>query len=162
MSGVSLKYNLSDIEKLQNKIAQLGKLDTADLMSSIGVEIESQTRRRLSDEKTAPDGSAWEALSDDWKERKRKGVKIGGVLVSSSGGILEFEGSLIDSITSESGSDYVEVGSGEPYAAAQQFGFEERNLPARPYLGLSDENMDDLAAVVNDFVDDHIKEAIAA
>ncbi len=155
MSGVSLQYNLSDIEKLQKKIVQLGKLDTSDLMSSIGVEIESQTRRRLEEEKTAPDGSAWEELSESYKAYKEK---------KSSGGTLEFDGDLIDSITSEASAEHVEVGSNLIYAAIQQFGGEEvgMDIPARPYLGLSDENMDDLAALVNDFVDDHVKEAFAA
>lgn len=155
MSGVSLQYNLSDIKKLQKKIAQLGKMDTSDLMSSIGVEIESQTRRRLEEEKTAPDGSAWEALSESYKEYKAK---------KSSGGTLEFDGDLIDSITSESGDEHVEVGSNLIYAAVQNFGGEEvgMDIPGRKYLGLSDENMDDLAALVNDFVDDHVKEVFAA
>lgn len=40
----------------------------------------------------------------------------------------------------------VEAGVNLPYGAAQNYGFEERNLPARPFLSLTDADDDEIAA----------------
>jgi phage gpG-like protein len=48
-------------------------------------------------------------------------------------------------MTYQSGRDWTAVGTNLIYGATHQFGDEERGIPARPYLGLSD---DDRRAVV--------------
>jgi phage gpG-like protein len=43
------------------------------------------------------------------------------------------------------------------YAATHQFGDDERNIPARPYLGLSQENAQDVLDVIEDWIDQQIR-----
>jgi phage gpG-like protein len=48
--------------------------------------------------------------------------------------------------------DEVEIGSNLIYAATHQMGDEERNIPARAYLGLSDDDESELQEVIDDFI----------
>ena len=48
--------------------------------------------------------------------------------------------------------DQVTVGSVKEYAATHQYGDEERNIPARPYLGLSERDVGELGELVEEFV----------
>lgn len=157
MSGVALNINFRGIERLQNRINQLGELDRHDLLDAVGAELEAQTHSRLRDEKSDPDGTPWVPLSDEWATRKREGFNIEGVRFASSGGILDFQGDLDKTIQSLVGGDGVETGSNLVYAATHQFGDDERNIVAREYLGLSDDNWGDIAAVVDDFLDNFIQ-----
>ena len=67
--------------------------------------------------------------------------------------LLEREGGLIDSITSDSRDSEAIWGSNLVYAAAQNFGYENNNLPAREFLGLSEENTQDMLALIDDWID---------
>ena len=114
----------------------------------VGAEAETQTHRRLRDEKSDPDGNAWESWSDDYALTRHGGNSL-----------LMGEGDLDDSIQFIVGIEQVEIGSNLPYAAIHNFGGEEVgiNIPARQYLGFSDENEMDLLAVVDDFLADELK-----
>jgi len=116
------------------------------LLDVVGSEIESQVRRRIADEKRAPDGSAWPDWSAEYAVRR-----------SSKGGILYLEGHLLDSITYETRPDAVEVGSNLVYARRHQEGDGgARGIPRRAYLGLSDENLRDLGDLVVKFLEREI------
>jgi phage virion morphogenesis protein len=146
MAGVQIHVNISGLEQLQRRIDRLLKPDRRRLLDAVGAEVESQTRRRLSTEKTGPDRKPWQALSSGYAAWKRK--LFGGI------GILELHGGLTDSIQHLLSGGQVEVGSNLPYAAIQQFGGAEVGRPShppRPYLGLSAENEQDLVRVVHDF-----------
>ncbi|WP_299733996.1 phage virion morphogenesis protein [uncultured Endozoicomonas sp.] len=145
MSGTAMQYDLSAIDQAREQIEKLSDLNKRELLEGLGAELESQTRRRLSSEKTDPDGKAWEPLTDKWKARKAE---------KSSGGLLDYQGHLIDSIAYQVQGNQVEVGSGLIYAAIHQHGGEPVGsaIPAREYLGISDDNADDLNAIVEDFI----------
>ncbi|GAA4651684.1 phage virion morphogenesis protein [Kistimonas scapharcae] len=145
MAGTAILYNLDGINQAQRQVEKLAELDKADLLEGLGAEAESQTRRRLSEEKESPDGRAWEPLTDDWGKRKA---------AKSSGGLLEYQGHLIDSISYQRQGNAVEVGSPLVYAAIHQHGGAPVGsaIPAREYLGLSRENADDLNAITRDFI----------
>lgn len=156
MSGVALHVDLTSIESLQRRLARLGEFNRGELLDAIGAEVETQTHRRLRDEKTAPDGTPWEPWSDSYKRSRHGG-----------NGLLMGEGDLDDSIQYLVNGDAVEIGSNiEDYAAIHQFGGTSdmapgpASIPAREYLGLSDENIDDIAAIIDDFVDEHITQVM--
>lgn len=142
---------------LDDAIAKMQALATPDrleLMDSIGQFASEQTKYRLRAEKTAPDGSAWKP--------NRAGTPI-----------LFASGSLEESIQYRATLDRVLVGSSKPYARIHQFGgvIKAKNgralafksggdtyfrqsvtIPARPYLGLSAANVEELESVVADFI----------
>lgn len=142
--SVSIQVDLGGIERLRERLERLAGLDMSGLLEAIGAEVESQTRRRIEEEKRGPDGTRWPAWSKGYAATRHKGHSL-----------LIGEGNLLDSIQYVVSGDQVEVGTNLVYAAIHQFGGAEAgmNIPARPYLGLSDDNLDDLAAIVDDWAD---------
>lgn len=116
-----------------------------DLLENIGALVESQTRRRIQEEKTGPDGKAWQAWSDRYARNRPGGRSL-----------LQSEGGLLDSIQYLVTDGEVEVGSNLIYAATQQYGDDARGIPARPYLGISDEN----EAEIDELLQDHYRELL--
>ena len=144
MAGTVLQFDLSGISRLEKRLAKLAHPDTRSLLDALGAEGESQTRRRLDEEKTGPDGKAWPEWSERYAATRRSGQSL-----------LVAGGDLLDSIQHLVSGDTAEWGTNLIYGAIQQFGGEEvgMNIPPRPYLGLSPENMADLEAVVDNWVD---------
>ena len=143
MSGVVGKIDLTQFKSLQSRIEALSRMDLAPLMDEIGATVESQTRRRLSEEKESPDGEVWPGWSQPYSTTRHGGHSL-----------LEGDGDLVDSIHSVASADEVHVGSNLVYAAIHQFGGEDvgSNIPARPYLGLSADNLREIEAAVDDFL----------
>lgn len=136
-----LTVNLAGLLPVKRKLDRLSRVNTARLLDVLGSELESQTRRRIGEEKTGPDGVAWDPWTEAYAAQR-----------AAKGGILELDGNLRDSITYEVGNDAVTVGSNLVYASVQQDGWDDKNIPARPYLGVSDENLDDLGGLVLEFI----------
>lgn len=55
----AITLDTSDLDAAVRRLATLLDPDTAEMMTAIGALGESQTRRRITDEKTAPDGTPW-------------------------------------------------------------------------------------------------------
>ena len=147
--GVSMEWD--DLHATLGRIAQIG-LKPEPLLAAIGRPLEDSTRARF-DSGRDPDGVPWASyapLNPLYAAVEKKGVSI---LVES--------GDLRDSIRSAVVGNTLLVGSDQPYAPVHQFGAviqpkKERYLsfmmgghlwhvdsvfvPARPYLGLSDED----------------------
>lgn len=130
----------------QRKLLQMGSLDLhSELLENVGALVESQTRQRIQEDKIGPDGQAWA----EWSERY-------GRTRNSGQSLLQSEGDLLDSIQYLVGRDVVEVGSNLIYAATHQYGDDARGIPARPYLGLSDEDERELDELLRDVVQDFL------
>lgn len=117
------------------------------LVSAVAAEVETQTRRRIENEKTGADGSRW----PDWSPATVKFyAKLG-----KAGHMLHREGKLLDSIRAKAISDdQAEVSANRVYAAIHQVGGltgpgHKVRIPARPYLGISPENAADIDVVVS-------------
>ena len=106
MAGTRIEVDLRGLVRVQGRIDKLARLDRAALLDGIGAEVESQTRRRLEEEKTAPDGEPWELWSDRYQRTRHGGHSL-----------LVGEGDLLDSIQYQVAGDEVEVGSNLVYAA---------------------------------------------
>jgi phage virion morphogenesis protein len=109
-----------------------------------------QTRERFETQKD-PDGNTWKALAQktlDYYERRKKGS-------TSSRSILVGEGLLRDSLTSkvQGGAWSVLVGATMEYAAVHQFGWPKKNIPPRPYLGVSPEDAKAIETAVAVFLE---------
>lgn len=145
MSGLNLTYTYADLgnEPAMIRLAAMFD-DLTPLMDDLGAEIEDQTLERF-ETNIAPDGSPW----------------LPSLRVQQAQGnaqTLVDKGHLRDSITRNSGPRMTQVGTNVVYAAIHQFGGETgRNksveMPARPYLGISDENERELIYIARDFHD---------
>lgn len=145
MAGVSLQFQLTELAEVQKFLNDLGSFDREQLLDEVGAELESQTRRRIAEEKETPEGDAWAEWSPDYQKTRHSGHSL-----------LMNEGDLLDSIQYNLlGAAAVEVGSNLVYAAAQHFGF-KGNL-GREYLGLSADNRQDIDLIVADFMRSHLE-----
>lgn len=144
MSGAVLTYDGRGLKRVAKPIDSLAQIDRRALMDVVGATIESQTKRRIEDEKTDPEGTRWQAWSEGYAETRHQGNSL-----------LMGAGDLDDSLTHTVllGADCVEVGSNLIYAATHQYGDERRNIPARPYLGISSDDEAEIYAVLDDFLE---------
>ncbi len=141
MSGVGLIYDLRAIDRLEERINAIAGFDRRKLLDVIGATVESQTRRRIQEDKTDPEGIAWPAWSERYKKTRHANQSL-----------LEGEGDLLASISYQLSEDEVEIGSNLIYAATHQMGDDERNIQARAYLGLSADDESEVEGVVDDFI----------
>ena len=137
-TGVSL--NWGGFDKALGKAAQkLG--DTQALMESVGEALRSGTIERF-DAEEDPQGKKW---------------KPSARAMAGGGKTLDKESHLKDSIDYATTSDKVMVGSNLPYARIHQLGGKtgkghKVDMPARPYLGVSEEDMDEVRETMADFL----------
>lgn len=143
MTGTAIEIRLDGLQALQQRLELLARMNLMPLRHNIGALVESQTRRRLAEEKQAPDGKAWAPWGPNWAGTRHKGHRL-----------LENEGNLIDSIHFVVAGEDILVGSNLVYAAIHQFGGDEVGIPipARPYLGLSDDNFAEMVDLVDSFI----------
>jgi phage virion morphogenesis protein len=125
--------------------------DPSPLLAELGEYGLRSTRERFKTQ-TAPDGTAWAALQPWYQREKRR----------NRNRILTLNGYLRGQMTWQLvGDRTVEIGSNLPYAAVHQFGATIKpraakvlmfrghaaksvTIPARPYLGLSDEDRSEI------------------
>jgi phage virion morphogenesis protein len=128
MAGASVSVSAAGFARIDAMLSRLVNPDFNPLLDAIGGMVETQTGERFKSTKTAPDGTAWQALSPDYAKRKKKNKRK----------ILELEGDLRDALTHlVTGKTSVEVGMNVLYAATHQYGDESRGIPQRQFLGLS-------------------------
>lgn len=161
MSGVSITVDIDDkdIQRGFSKAARAMSRPEG-LMSNIGTDLVKGTTRRFRT-KTAPDGSAWQINNSGYAAGKRKGILVESTI-------------LRDSITHRVERDSVRVGTNVKYAAIHQFGgtikpkkgthlkfkiagqwvaVKSVTIPARPYLGVDDEDKVRIARRIDRFLE---------
>jgi len=138
MGGTSFKLDWGGLDRMLGTAVTKARQGKA-AMEEIGEMLVSSTVERF-DSSTAPDGSRWTPSQRAEKE---------------GGKTLVDTGRLRGSIGYEASPDQVVVGSNLVYARIQQLGGKAgRNhaveLPARPYLGVSDDDIDEARAILAD------------
>lgn len=137
-SGVSLNWGGFD-KAIANASKKLS--NTRLLMGSIGEALVAGTVRRFVDEKD-PQGNSWEPS---------------GRASAEGGKTLTDTGRLRSSIDYAATPSKVMVGSNIIYARIHQLGGKagkghKVKIPARPYLGISQTDMDEVRAIMSDFI----------
>lgn len=151
--SIAIHADLDALNRLTDRLIRFGKLadsQRTQLMDELGAEVVSQTQRRIDSEKQSPDGEPWAPWSENYANTRKAGHSL-----------LMADGHLSQDIHHQVIGDAVEIGSNLAYAAAHQFGLDMSvistgkhvQVPARPYLGLSEDNLSDLELLVDDFVD---------
>jgi phage virion morphogenesis protein len=148
-SVISIDYDSQPVADLLTRMLDQVQ-DLTPPMMEIAEYLHEKTRDRF-DQQQAPDGTPWHPLAASTKKAKqRKGVPVDKIL---HGQTLN----LRDTIYPFWGAQEAGVSTGpgtEAYAATQQFGDDGRNIPARPFLGLSDEDEQEVIDILGDFLDD--------
>jgi phage virion morphogenesis protein len=170
MASAEFSFDLRELNGLA-KLFEQAKLDSQgrrQLLKNIGAEVEAQTQERF-DSQMDPEGNPWKELAQKTRDYyASKGMGGGSLLVQ--------EGGLRDSIESQADDWSVLVGATKIYAAIHQFGGEIKpkskralfvpgygmlqkvNIPARPYLGISTSNADEIMRVAAQFLAKRITE----
>lgn len=95
------------------------------------------------------DGTPWEPLKPATVKRKAQ-------LGRANAGILVLDEHLRRLVTRHDRNS-VEIGTPEVYGATHQFGADDRGIPARPFLGLSDGDIDEIGDLVTDYLEDALR-----
>jgi phage virion morphogenesis protein len=131
MAGAMVTFDL-DPGLYANALAALARLGGSSLdriSYDVGEFLEVSARARISDTKTAPDGTPWAPWSEAYDETRNH----------SQHSLLVNRNDLFDSIQNDTTGETIMVGTNVEYAAHQQFGSGRAvgGIPARPFLGLS-------------------------
>lgn len=126
--------------------------DPQRVLGNIGEALVSSTKDRFAAE-TDPSGVPWDALSPRYM--KAKAHKYPGQP------ILRRENKLYESIVAQVDDDTLLVGTnatsrGYPYSQAMQFGAPARNVPPRPFLGVSVDDEQTIARITLKYIRDAI------
>ncbi|WP_299773166.1 phage virion morphogenesis protein [uncultured Tateyamaria sp.] len=147
MTGARLEFSFNDRALRADLRERLSKLENPEpFLKSIGEEFAGAggvINQRFKNER-GPDGTPWAPLSEAQRQHRQK--KYGNAPMT----ILRMRGHLAGSINYQVSGGSLKIGTGkeaEDYAAIHQFGGEAGRglkavIPARPYLGFSDADMD--------------------
>ena len=156
---MKIDIRLDGEERVRDAFNRLIKAssDLGPVMRDLGEELTTTTRQRFVDQE-GPDGKKWAPLTETTKKRKKR----------NRDKVLTESGHLSGSINYRAASGHVLIGSTRIYAGTHQFGAKKgsfgshqfsaiagpfkgttyKNLipwgdiPARPFLGLSDKDRD--------------------
>ena len=151
---INIEYNDSQVMSALNELMRrMG--DLTPVMRDIAGVMEDATERAFDNEQDPESGLAWHPLMAS--------------TVAMRGGnahpILQNSGQLAGSIVSAYGADFAQIGSAEigsnkKYAAMHQFGgttasnsmIPGKDIPARPFLGLGDDDQDEILTILNSYL----------
>ena len=151
MGAANVSVNIKEIEALAKKLngyALTSAQETA-LLKSLGVEIETQISERIESTKRDPEGKTWADIADKTRQYLLKHFP-------SARPPLWRTGKLLDTIKSQVSGGVLLTGATKEYAGFLQDG--TKRMPARPFIGLSTQDIGDLA----DLIDAWLKEHVAA
>ena len=125
-----------DIRQIQLAFARLGTMATDKAIPRVAAAaLLSSTEQAFESQKNPEDGQHWAEWSDPYLEWRKEKGKV-------PGKILQLDGDLAASVTTDYGPDYAVIGSPKVYAALHQWGGlpdmppGPAAVPARPYMGL--------------------------
>ncbi len=137
MVGVALHVDQRGLKQACQLTERLSGWQIADLAEAASELMAGQSQKRIEFDKAAPDGTAWDPWSEAYAATRHGGQSL-----------LRSAGHLLTSIQSYATAEEAIVGSNLEYAAVHQGGSEDGDTPARPYLGLSDDDEKELTALI--------------
>ena len=134
-------------DEITSSLLKLGAAltDMSPVMASIGEALVASAKKRFP-EGVSPDGAKWAPKSKATRSPDPRPLFGPSKMLSSQ-------------IFAISSAESVEVGSNRVYAAMMQFGGTKEayphlwgNIPARPFLGISDEDRTEVLATIADYL----------
>lgn len=153
MSGARIEVDV-DSDEVRRAMGNL-VLNSARLQpvfEDIGAALLTSTQQRFEDEED-PEGEEWEELAERTQKRRVSKRRVRGPDHK-----LRVTGQLLGSLTYLADNSELALGSNKVYAALHQMGGTgdmppgPAAVPARPYLGISQDDEDEIAAVLAEHV----------
>lgn len=151
MTGISYKATIDDTDMREKLAALIGKMQRPQgFYKNVGEHLLNSVKDNFEDE-IAPDGTRWKALSQATRDLRSK--KYGNAPTT----ILRASGDLMNSINMQASDTDARIGSSLIYAAIHQLGGDagrghKVTIPARPYLGLSSADSEEIIAIAEDWL----------
>ncbi|MXZ79868.1 MAG: phage virion morphogenesis protein [Gammaproteobacteria bacterium] len=159
MAGSRIRIDLLGSEALRLRLGKAGDAfeNPHPLLAQIGEYLVGSTKERFRTERD-PSGAPWAPLSEATLRRKKK----------NRDRILTLEGYLGSQISWRASRDELLVGSSRKYAGTHQFGAKKGqygttsrgspvpwgDIPARPFLGVSDDDEREILDLMSEYVAD--------
>lgn len=135
---IEIHWEYSEALSVINAMAAAGR-DLEPAWREIGEYLDLAHRLRW-DSQVAPDGTPWEPLDPKTIESKRRRGLPDDILVE--------HGYLRDLLRYETTAAELLFGSDRVYGATHQFGRPDAGIPARPWLGTSEEDDDEILVIL--------------
>lgn len=133
---LEFKFDTTEIQNKFKKLAQV--VDGREITRKVANVLLQEAEAAFDNEKS-PEGESWAKLNPDYKKRRYdKGY---------TGNILQVTGDLVKSLNIDYGDNFAVIGAGEPYGQYHQLGTSK--MPARPFLGLSHDGVEEIKAILN-------------
>lgn len=143
MAGAQITIDF-DLQGEEEIYAALGAVvrqggNLTDLFQEFGEHLLISHRERWGRQES-PDGTPWAELNPKYQARKKK----------NQDKILILEGDLLDGLRYQASGEALLFGTDRPYGATHHFGDPNRNIPARPFLGMTDDDKTMLLEIAAD------------
>lgn len=156
MSGVGVQIDIGGLQAVVDRIEALGRLELAELAEGLARMGQQQTKRRIEDEKTSPDGAKWPLTKDGRPALFVSGTHLDrSIDYAASGTEARWGTGWIGARVHQFGAVIKPKG-----AKALHFKFAGKDvfakkvtIPARPYLGVSADNARDLEVAAAKFIE---------
>ena len=145
MTGVRIEIEVQDatvVSVFEQLLARID--DPRPALAQIGEYGIKSTRERIESQNADPI-AAWAPLSKAYLQSSTKRRH-------HPDSILILYGDLVSTLAAQTDSEHVAWGSNRIYAAAQQLGREEINLPGRPFLGLTERDRTAVLTIMRDWL----------
>lgn len=155
MAGASLEIRETGLEDALLKINRIADAPMQELAEGIGRLVQEQTRRRITDEKTSPDGAAWKKNAAGTSTLYASGALARSIEYVASSASVKIGSALVYARIHQLGGKIVPKGA---KALAFRIGNQWRlvqsvTMPARPYLGLSADNQNEIVETAEDWLE---------
>ncbi len=142
---------ISDVKQIQRRLEKLKNMhDSTFLTGKIAHDMKKEVALNFRKEQS-PDGVSWARLKGSTiigrytslRFANKKGKGKAKIVSKSTGGrtgrakILQDTGTLRNSISISNNREKAIIGTNLIYSRTHQFGLPKKNVPARPYMGLS-------------------------
>ncbi len=154
MSGISIVAEIKGFEQVLKKYKHIFAFEPSELMSTLGALGESQTRRRISDEKTAPDGTAWQPNTQGTSILVESGQHLlSSVAWTSSATEAEWGATWEHAHVHQEGMVIVPKNAGALVfeLAGRTIHAKSATIPARAFVGISTDNEAEIMDVLSDY-----------
>jgi phage virion morphogenesis protein len=147
MANIEIKIDDREVRDLLRELGDRAN-DLTPAMKQIGEYMRLRTEENFANQ-VSPEGRAWQALNPKYAAQKRK---KGGIAK-----ILQFTGDLRSGIAYQVERRSVFIGTNikvgsYSLGAIHQFGAPRRNIPARPFLGVSQADQEEITLILRDYL----------
>lgn len=153
--GIGIAIEVEDLEAVQRLITRLETIDEHHILTVVAKIGEDQTRRRIEEEKTAPDGTKWPPNREGTPTLLRTGEHLRDSIASDvSGSVAQWGSSWEFAHVHQNGAVIVPKGAEQlAFHVGGKLRFAKKvTIPKREFVGLSAENGEEIEEIITDYL----------